>query len=49
MRIPLVWWVAKVWQLTLATGYCGSVVPAIADGRMIIRTPDRLVCYDLRR
>ena len=39
---------ASVWPLTLATGYCGSVVPAIVDGRMIIRAPDRLVCYDLR-
>ena len=39
---------AQVWRLSLATGYCGSVVPAIVDGRMIIRTPDRLLSYDLR-
>ena len=39
---------AKVWHLDLATGYCGSVVPVIADGRLIIRSPDRLLCFDLR-
>ncbi|GEM_PF-3279673 len=39
---------AKIWHLDLATGYCGSVVPVIADGRMIIRSPDRLLCFDLR-
>lgn len=39
---------AKVWHLDLATGYCGSVVPVISDGRMIIRSPDRLLCFDLR-
>ncbi len=40
---------AKVWYLDLATGYCGSVVPIIADGRLIIRAPDRLLCFDLRK
>jgi hypothetical protein len=39
---------AKPWIMSLATGYCGSVVPAVADGRMVIRTPDRLLRYDLR-
>lgn len=39
---------ATDWRLTLATGYCGSVVPAIVDGRMVIRTPDRLIAFDLR-
>ena len=34
--------------IPLAAGYVGSLYPALADGRMILRTPDRLVCFDFR-
>lgn len=37
------------WNLTLATGYCGSVVPAVGGGHLFIRTPDRICAYDMRR
>lgn len=40
---------AQDFILDLATGYCGSLLPAIADGRMVIRSPSRLLCYDLRK
>ena len=33
----------------LVNGYMCPVKPAIADGRLFIRSIDRLLCYDLRR
>jgi outer membrane protein assembly factor BamB len=33
----------------VAVGYVVSILPAFADGRMFVRTNDRIVCYDLRR
>jgi len=38
----------KEFNLSLGTGYCGAVVPALVDGRMFIRSPDRLLAFDLR-
>ncbi len=38
----------RAWNADLATGYCGSILPAVVDGRLIVRHVDRLVCYDLR-
>jgi hypothetical protein len=38
----------RYWPSDLATGYCGSILPALVDGRMLIRAPNRLLCYDLR-
>ncbi|MEK9984276.1 MAG: PQQ-binding-like beta-propeller repeat protein [Opitutae bacterium] len=38
----------RYWSLSMTTGYCSSVVPALVDGRMFIRSPDRLLAYDLR-
>jgi outer membrane protein assembly factor BamB len=38
----------RLWPADLATGYCGSLLPAVVDGRMFIRTTSRLLCYDLR-
>lgn len=38
----------RYWPAELATGYCGSILPALADGRMFLRAPNRLLCYDLR-
>ena len=36
-------------SLDLASGYMCPVKPAIADGRLFVRTLDKLVCYDLRK
>jgi len=36
-------------SLALVGGYMCPVKPAIADGRLFVRTLDKLVCYDLRR
>jgi outer membrane protein assembly factor BamB len=36
-------------SLDLVSGYMCPVKPAIADGRLFIRTLDKLVCYDLRK
>lgn len=35
--------------LPLVSGYMCPVKPAIADGRLFVRTLDKLVCYDLRK
>jgi len=35
--------------VSLVSGYMCPVKPAIADGRLFLRTLDKLVCYDLRR
>lgn len=35
--------------LDYASGYACPIKPAIADGRLFVRTADSLVCYDLRR
>ena len=34
--------------LPLVSGYMCPVKPAIAGGRLFLRTLDKLVCYDLR-
>ena len=36
-------------SLDLVSGYMCPVKPAIADGRLFVRTLDELVCYDLRK
>jgi outer membrane protein assembly factor BamB len=36
-------------SLPLAGGYMCPIKPAIADGRLFVRTLDKLVCYDLRQ
>jgi outer membrane protein assembly factor BamB len=36
-------------SLDLVSGYMCPVKPAIADGRLFVRTLDKLVCYDLRK
>jgi len=36
-------------SLALAGGYMCPIKPAIADGRLFVRTLDKLVCYDLRQ
>lgn len=36
-------------SLDLAGGYTCPIKPAIADGRLICRLADRIVCYDLRK
>lgn len=38
----------RYWPTRLATGYCGSIMPALVDGRMLLRSSNRLLCYDLR-
>ena len=39
---------ARTLLAPFATGYCGSLLPALVDGRMLVRTRDRLLCLDLR-
>jgi len=34
--------------LPVVSGYMCPVKPAVADGRLVVRTLDKLVCYDLR-
>lgn len=36
-------------QVDLASGYVCPIRPAIADGRLFVRTGDGLACYDLRK
>lgn len=36
-------------SLDQASGYMCPIKPAMADGRMVLRLSDRLVCYDLRK
>jgi len=35
-------------SLPVVSGYMCPVKPAVADGRLILRTLDKVVCYDLR-
>jgi outer membrane protein assembly factor BamB len=39
----------RYWELTMSTGYCASIVPALVDDLLIVRAPDRLMAYDLRQ
>lgn len=39
----------KIWAGPNVTGYMNPVTPAIAGGRMVMRTIDRIVCFDLRK
>jgi len=39
----------KIWAGPNVTGYMNPVTPAIAGGRMMTRTTDRIVCFDLRK
>ena len=36
-------------SLDITSGYRSPTKPAIADGRMVLRLADKLVCYDLRK
>ncbi|MGB4727301.1 MAG: PQQ-binding-like beta-propeller repeat protein, partial [Thermogutta sp.] len=36
-------------QVDLASGYICPIRPALADGRLFVRTGDGLACYDLRK
>jgi outer membrane protein assembly factor BamB len=58
-RTTGLWWIRpdpaapdpRFWAggaMDLATGYCGSILPALVDGRMLLRARNRLLCYDLR-
>jgi outer membrane protein assembly factor BamB len=38
-----------VWMSPAAASYTTAIAPAIVDGRMYMRTSDRIVCYDLRK
>jgi outer membrane protein assembly factor BamB len=38
-----------VWMSPAAASYTTAILPAIVDGRMYLRTSDRIVCYDLRK
>lgn len=42
-------WSGESAAAPLATGYCASILPAIVDGRMLVRAYGRLLCYDLRQ
>ncbi len=35
-------------SVDIASGYVCPIKPALADGRIVMRTADKLVCYDLR-
>jgi outer membrane protein assembly factor BamB len=58
-RTTGLWWIRpdpaapdpRFWAggaMDLATGYCGSILPAVVDSRLLLRARNRLLCYDLR-